>query len=319
MGEIWDLIIFKPVLNSLVVLSSVLFNNFGLTIIVLTIIIRGCMYPLTIRQLRSTKAMQSIQPKLVELRKKFAKDKQRLAQEQMKLYKELGISPAGCVFPMLIQLPIWIALYQSIMLVLAVTPEGLLNLSGYLYSWPVVYSMVPLGSDFLWLNLALPDRFLILPILVGASMWVQQKMVTSPSTDPKQQSTSTMMLWLMPMMFTFLSLQFPSGLALYWVTSNVISVVIQYFVSGWGGLVKTTTEGSPRDRRFKKRIIQIEKSSSDYADVGADIIEQGSTGEGLNNEKSGDKRQDRGEGYSARLKEIGRQSGRIKNIRPKRR
>ncbi|GAH61650.1 unnamed protein product, partial [marine sediment metagenome] len=178
MGEIWDLIILQPVLNSLVVLSSVLFSNFGLTIIGLTIIIRGAMYPLTVRQLRSTKAMQSLQPKLTELRQKYAKDKQKLAKEQMQLYKESGVSPAGCLLPMLIQMPIWIALYQSIMMALAVAPEGLLNLSRYLYSWPVVYSTLPLGSEFLWLNLAIPDRLFLLPILVGGTMWLQQKMVT---------------------------------------------------------------------------------------------------------------------------------------------
>ena len=321
MGAVWDTIIFQPVLNSLVVLCSVLFSNFGLTIIALTIIIRGLMYPLTIRQLRSTKAMQSLQPKLAELRKKYAKDKQKLAKEQMQMYKESGISPLGCLVPMLIQMPIWIALYQSIMLVLAVAPEGLLNLSNYLYSWPVVYTMLPLGSKFLWLNLATPDRLLLLPILVGATMWVQQKMVIPAAADPKQRSTSGMMLWMMPLLFTFLSLQFPSGLALYWVTSNVISIVIQYFVTGWGGLVKSTA-GRPtgRDKGYKKRIAQIEGKPSEYTDVGADIVEPSSTqGEGLDYEESGDERQDRGGGYPTRLSRVRRQPRRSKGHRPKRR
>ena len=321
MGEIWDLIILQPVINSLVVLSSALLSNFGLTIIGLTIIIRGVMYPLTIRQLRSTKAMESLQPKIVELRKKYAKDKQKLAKEQMQLYKESGVSPAGCLLPMLIQMPIWIALYQSIMLTLAVAPEALLNLSRYLYSWPVVYSILPLGSTFLWLNLAVPDGLLILPILVGVTMWVQQKMVTPATADPKQQSMRGMMLWMMPVMFTFLSLQFPSGLALYWVTSNVISIAIQYFVTGWGGLVKSTARRpTGRDKGYKRRIAQIEGRPSEYADVGADIVEPSSTqGEGLGYEESGDERQDRGGGYSTRLREIRRQSRRSKGHRPKRR
>ncbi|MBA7521387.1 Membrane protein insertase YidC [subsurface metagenome] len=321
MGEIWDLIILQPVLNSLVVLCSVLFSNFGLTIIALTVIIRGALYPLTIRQLRSTKAMESLQPKLAELQKKHAKDKQKLAKEQMQLYKESGVNPAGCLLPMLIQMPIWIALYQSIMMTLAVTPEGLLNLSRYLYSWPILYSMLPLDSNFLWLNLAIPDRLLILPILVGATMWVQQKMVTSATTDPKQQSMRGMMLWMMPMMFTFLSLQFPSGLALYWVTSNVISIVIQYFVTGWGGLVKSTAGGpTGRDKGYKKRIAQVEEEPSEYTDVGADIVESSSTqGEGLDYGKSGDERQDRGGSYPKRPREIRRQPRRSKSHRPKRR
>ena len=321
MGEIWDLIILQPVINSLVVLSNALLNNFGLTIIGLTIIIRGVMYPLTIKQLRSTKAMESLQPKIVELRKKYAKDKQRLAKEQMQLYKESGVSPAGCLVPMLIQMPIWIALYQSIMLTLAVAPEALLNLSRYLYSWPVVYSILPLGSTFLWLNLAVPDKFLILPILVGVTMWVQQKMVTPATGDPKQQSTRGMMLWMMPVLFTFLSLQFPSGLALYWVTSNGISITIQYFVTGWGGLVKSTA-GRPtsRDKGYKKRIAQIEGSSSESADIRADIVVPSSTqGEGLGYEESRDERQDRGGSYPTRLKGIGRQPRRGKGHRPKRR
>jgi len=321
MGEVWDLIILQPVINILIVLCSVLFSNFGLTIIALTIIIRGLMYPLTIRQLRSTKAMESLQPKLAELRKKYAKDKQKLAKEQMQLYKESGVSPAGCLLPMLIQMPIWIALYQSIMMALAVAPEGLLNLSRYLYSWSVVYSMLPLSSEFLWLNLAVPDRLLLLPILVGVTMWVQQKMVTPATADSKQQSMRGMMLWMMPLLFTFLSLSFPSGLALYWVTSNVISIVIQYFVTGWGGLVKSTA-GRPtgRDKGYKKRIAQIEGGPSEYADVGADIVEPSSTqGEDLGYGKSGDERQDRGGGYSTRLREIRRQPRRSKSHRPKRR
>ncbi len=321
MGEIWDLIILQPVINSLVVLSSALLNNFGLTIIGLTVIIRGAMYPLTIRQLRSTKAMESLQPKIVELRKKYAKDKQKLAKEQMQLYKESGVSPAGCLLPMLIQMPIWIALYQSIMLTLAVAPEALLNLSRYLYSWPVVYSILPLGSTFLWLNLAVPDRILLLPILVGVTMWVQQKMVTPANADPKQQSMRSMMLWMMPVLFTFLSLQFPSGLALYWVTSNVISIAIQYFVTGWGGLVKSTARRpTGRDKGYKKRIAQIEGGPSEHADVGADIAEPSSMeGEGLDYEESGDERQDRGGGYPTRLRGIRRQPRRSKGHRPKRR
>ena len=211
-GEIWNLIIMEPIINGLIVLSHYLFNSFGAAIIAFTIVIRGCMYPLTVKQLHATRAMQSLQPKLTELQKKYGKDKQKLAQEQMRMYKESGVSPAGCMVPMLVQMPIWIALYWSIIKVLAMSPEGFLELSGYLYSWPILYSALPLGNDFLWMNLAESNMFLA--ILVGASMWVQQKMVTPVSADPKQRAQSRMMLWMMPRMFTFLSLSFPSGLAL---------------------------------------------------------------------------------------------------------
>ena len=213
-GEIWNLIILSPMINVLIVLSGYLFNSFGLTIIVLTVIVRAAMYPLTLKQLRASKAMQSIQAELAELKKKYAKDRQQLAKEQMRLYKESGMNPAGCLIPMLVQMPIWIALYQSIIRVLAVAPEDFLSLSQHLYSsWTTVFSQVPLGSSFLWLDLAVPDIFL--PILVGGTMWVTQKMMMTPAADPQQQAQSQMMLWTMPLMFAFITLQVPSGLALY--------------------------------------------------------------------------------------------------------
>lgn len=236
-GAIWDLIILSPMINIMVVLTKYLFSNLGLTIIALTIIIRAAMYPLSRKQLLSSKKMQELQPKLVELQKKYAKDRQKLAKEQMALYKEAGVSPTGCLLPMVVQMPVWIALYQSIMRVLATTPEELLNLSRHLYtSWSLVFDQVPLNSRFLWLDLGAADTYIVLPILVGATMWIQQKMTTPNYTDAQQQSQSQMMLWMMPLLFAFMSLQFSSGLALYWLTSNVISIVMQYFISGWGPL-----------------------------------------------------------------------------------
>ncbi len=318
--NIWELLILQPVINVLIMLSYYLVNNFGLAIIALTIIVRVVTWPLTLRQLRATKAMQSLQPRLTELQKKYAaKDKKKLAQEQVRLYKESGISPAGCLLPMVVQMPIWIALFQAIMLALAVAPEGLLNLSRYLYSWPVVYSMLPLGNKFLWLNLA--EGNFLLAILVGGTMWLQQKMMITPTADPKQQAQSRIMLWMMPLMFGFFCLTFPSGLALYWLVSNVISIVMQYFVTGWGGLVSSTA-GKPapfiRDRKYKRRIASQEAPLNE-ADIGADIVEPTSTQEeGLDYGKPGDKWQDRGGGYPARLRAIRRQPRKSKGHRPKR-
>ena len=237
MAELWNSIILEPVLNSLIALCTMLGHNFGWAIIVLTIVVRFALYPLTVRQTRSTKAMQLLQPQLQELQKKYAKNQQKLQQETMKLYKEAGINPLGCLWPMLIQLPIWIALYQSIMQALASTPENLLNLSQHLYSWQAVGQAVPLNEQFLWLRLSRPDPNLILAILVGGTMWVQQKMVTAPATDPRQRSMTQMTTLMMPLMFGMFTLSFPSGLALYWVVSNIIGIVIQYFVTGgWGYL-----------------------------------------------------------------------------------
>jgi YidC/Oxa1 family membrane protein insertase len=176
-----------------------------------------------------------MQPKMQELQKKYGKNQQKLQQEMMKLYKEAGVNPLGCLWPMLIQLPIWIALYQSIMRALATTPENLLNLHRHLYSWGVVREAIPLSSQFLWLNLAQPDPYFILAIIVGGTMWVQQKMTQAPSVDPRQQSTTRMMTLMMPFMFGLLTLLFPSGLALFWAVSNIIGIVTQYFFTGgWG-------------------------------------------------------------------------------------
>ena len=235
MVEIWNIAILNPILNGLIALSQVCYNNFGLAIILLTVAVRIVLMPLTFKQTQSTRAMQSMQPKLQELQKKYARNQQKMQQEMMRLYKEAGINPLGCMWPMLIQMPIWIALYQSIMQALAATPENLLMLSQHLYSWDIVGQAIPLNEDFLGLKLSQPDPTLILAILVGLSMWVQQKMVTAPSTDPKQAQMASMTTMMMPMMFAFFTLSFPSGLALYWVVSNLIGIVIQYFVGGgWG-------------------------------------------------------------------------------------
>jgi len=233
---VWNIILLDPMLNFLVLMSKYFLGSFGIAIIVLTIIIRLLMLPLTMRQLQSSKAMQALQPKIKELQKKYAKDQQKLGQETMKLYKEEGVNPLGCAFPMLIQFPIWIALYQSVIQALAYTPENLLGLSKQLYSSEVIRSALPLNHHFLWLDLTSGDIFMA--ILTVVSMWLLQKMSTQPSTDPQQQSMNRIMLWVMPLMFGFFSLTLPSGLSLYWVASNIISIILQYRVTGWGTLTR---------------------------------------------------------------------------------
>jgi YidC/Oxa1 family membrane protein insertase len=231
-------------------MSHFLGGSFGLAIVFLTVIINLAMLPLTMSQIKSTKKMQDLQPKIAEIQKKYAKDKQKLSQEQMKLYKESGVKPAGCALTLIIQMPVWLALYQSIMLALAVAPEGLLNLAKYLYPWQVVYSSLPLSREFFTMNLADPN--MILAVLVGATMWMQQKMSTAPSTDPRQASQSRMMNWMMPLLFAFMALSFPSGLSLYWVASSVFRIVLQYRLTGWGGLRKQTIIVTDSEKKYLK-------------------------------------------------------------------
>jgi len=310
----WDLIVMQPMINVLIVLSHYLFSSFGLTIIALTIIIRGSMYPLTVKQLRSTKAMQSLQPKLAELQKKYAKDKSKLAREQMRMYKESGVSPAGCAVPMLIQFPIWIALYQSIIRALGVTPEDLLGLSRYLWSWPILYSTLPLNSHFLWFDLVSPN--IPVAVLVGVTMWLSQKMVTPAVTDPQQKAQSQMMLWMMPLLFGFIAMSLPSGLALYWIVSNLFSMAVQYSViGGWGGLAR----GGARQaggRELRRRISQAEEETTKITAAESDITDSGSAPkEGEDEGEYGVKRQLRRGGHTASLKSIRRHSGKGKGHR----
>lgn len=319
-GGIWDLIILNPLINVLITLSDYLFDNLGLTIIVLTVFINVCMYPLTQKQLRANKAMQAVQADIAEVKKKYAKDKQRAAQEQMKLMKESGASFSGCLLPMLIQFPVWIALYQSIIRVLAIAPEDFLNLSQRLFvSWPQVFSQVPLNSTFLWLNLSSPDFFLA--ILVGASMWVQQKMTTPTSTDPKQQAQSQMMLWMMPLMFGFLCLSFPSGLALYWFTSTTIRILLQYFTTGWGGLFQSSAGKNVAKRKETKGRTPRQKAPLTESDISADIVIEPSSAreEGSDHGESGSDRQDSRRSSSARTRPTRRKSGGSGSQRRKRR
>ncbi len=317
-GAIWDLIALEPMLNSMVWLSTILFGSFGLTIIALTIVVRGLMYPLTIRQLHATRAMQALQPRLKDLQKKYAKDRQKLGQEQMKLYRESGVSPAGCVLPMLIQLPIWIALYQAIIRVMAVTPEDFLNLSGRLYDWPVLYSALPLDNSFLWMDLSVPDFFLA--ILVGGTMWIQQKMVSPAAADPRQAAQGRTMLVVMPLLFMFFAITFPSGLALYWVASAVITIIIQYFITGWGSLAPSVAGLArlvSRDVKYRKRITAVEKTPAEVAVVEAEALEADITQEEVAaDERGGEKRQDRGRSSPDRFRGAKRKPRRGKGRRP---
>jgi YidC/Oxa1 family membrane protein insertase len=260
--NVWELIIQQPIVNVLIVMSHYLGGSFGLAIVALTIIINLAMLPLTLSQIRSSKAMQDLQPKLAELQKKYGKDKQKFAQEQMRLYKTAGVKPAGCALTLIIQMPVWIALYQSIILALAVAPEALLNLSRFLYPWDPIYAALPLSRDFLLLDLAKPN--IILAILTGASQWIQQKMSMTPSSDPKQAQQAQMMLWMMPMMFGLLALSFPSGLALYWVVNSVVRIVLQYRITGWGGL-RRQPKPAEAEKKGLKFDTTVEKKPAEEA------------------------------------------------------
>ncbi len=252
MAELWNMLLIRPMINSLFFLYDVLGHNFALSIAVLTVLVRLIILPLTLPQLRSSKKMQELQPRIQAIQKKY-KDREKQTQELMKLYKEAGVNPMGGCLPLLIQWPVILAFYQSIAQALADTPLQLLNLAKHIYAgFPALSALVPLESRFLWLNLARPDPWYILPILVVITTWVQQKMVTMPTTDPQSASMTQTMEITMPLMFGFITMSVASGLAIYFLVSNLAGIVIQYFVSGWGGLRPPRAAKKPKKRSKKK-------------------------------------------------------------------
>ena len=226
----WDVLIINPMLNSLLYLYQLLFNNFTLAITVFTILVRVLTYPLIYQQQKSAKALNELQQSEAwkKVQAKYAKDKEKLAQEQMKMYQQAGVSPLSGCLPTLIQFPILIGLYQAISLALADSPVQVLNLSRRIYPFlPNVAGLVPLNNTFLWLNLVKPDPYFVLPVLVAITTWLQSRVMTPPnaSADPQAAQMTQSMAILMPLMFGYFSLQFSSGLSIYFIISNVIGIV----------------------------------------------------------------------------------------------
>jgi len=291
--DVWNIVLLQPMLNFLIILSNVFFHSFGVAIIVLVIIIRLLTLPVTLKQLHSTKAMSSLQPKLQEIQKKYGNDRVKLQQEMAKVYKESGINPMGCLWPMLIQFPIWIALYQSILKALAATPEELMSLSSRLYSSSYIISAVPLNERFLWLNLGQPDKYYVMAILVAATMWILQKMSTLPTADPKQQSMNKMLTWIMPLMFALFTIMYASGLALYWVVSNIIGIVIQYYITGWGTLSFRRGQKAPVPAAPTEAETEILKGTAPEDRGGFGEARQEKSSDGQYREKRQDRRRSR--------------------------
>ena len=228
----WNLIVLNPMVNLLLGLYKLLGQQTILAIAALTVLVRLIILPLTIKQQQSAQRMQEIQPELQKLQKKYAKDKEKLAAEQMKLYQEAGMNPLGGCLPLVVQLPIMFGLYQAIMRVLAVNPLDLLRLSQNVYSSiPSLTSLIPLQSTFLWLDLGQRDPYYILPVLVVVTSWLSQKILTPPvpSADERTAATNKQMQIMMPLMFGFISISYASGLSIYFVISNLVTM-IQYLV-----------------------------------------------------------------------------------------
>ncbi|MDE1325506.1 membrane protein insertase YidC [Vibrio aestuarianus] len=200
----WLWFIAKP-LHMLLSFIQSFVGNWGVAIICLTFIVRGAMYPLTKAQYTSMAKMRMLQPKLQAMRERIGDDRQRMSQEMMELYKKEKVNPLGGCLPIFLQMPIFIALY-----------------------WSLMESVELRHSPFFgWIHdLSAQDPYYILPLLMGVSMFMIQKMSPTTVTDPMQQKIMTFM----PVMFTFFFLFFPSGLVIYWLVSNIVTLIQQTLI-----------------------------------------------------------------------------------------
>ncbi len=180
-------------------------GNYGWAIVILTIITRIPFIPLINKGQKSMKKLQAIQPKMVEIREKYKKDPKKMQEEMMKLYKKYKVNPMSGCLPILIQLPVFFALYKVLLIAIELR-----------------------GAPFMfWIqDLSKKDPYYILPIVMGITMYIQQKM-TPTATNTQQQK----IMQFLPIIFTFLFLNFPSGLVLYWLVSNILSIIQQWYIN----------------------------------------------------------------------------------------
>lgn len=233
--------------------STLGFPSYGLAIIVMTIIIKILLLPLAVKQIRSMKGLQAIQPKIQEIQKKYKGDRARMTAEMQKLYRENNVSPlAGCL-PLLIQMPFLISIYYA--------------LQGFHYEAE--------HESFLWLDsLATPDSLYLLPVLAALSTWI-----ISWQTSPKNvQGTQKTMLYVMPLFIGYISMSFPSGLVIYWVVCNLFQLVQQTIMfrgedrknmaPNRKGVVTVHSE-KPTGKKTVKKVV-VKKTDKDDADKDTD-------------------------------------------------
>jgi len=231
----WNTLILEPMINALIYIYSLLGQNFGWAIIIFTALVRLITLPLTYQQMRSSMVMAEIQKseKYQKMQKKYKDDRQKLAEEQMKLFREVGYNPMSGCLGLIIQFPIIIGLYQALIRSLASTPAQLFDLSKHIYDF-IPAGLIPLNSHFLWMNLGQPERlslsFLpfeipVLTIVVVVSTYLQTKLTTPTTPDSQGAAMTQMMSLYMPLLLGYFAYTLASGLALYFVVSNLLGIL----------------------------------------------------------------------------------------------
>lgn len=202
-GSFWEKYIVFPVSWSLENFADLFFGEYALAILAVTIIIRLIVLPLTLKSYRSNKEMQKLQPEMKALKEKYKDDPKKQQEETIRLFQTHGVNPmAGC-FPMLVQMPILIALYNAI-----------------------VWNQEIRDHNFLWMDLGDKDPFYILPVIAAITTWIQQKMMmTTQQNNPMQA-----LMFIFPVMIFIMSMSFPAALPLYWIYGNIFTIVQSYFI-----------------------------------------------------------------------------------------
>jgi YidC/Oxa1 family membrane protein insertase len=253
----WDTIILSPFINALLFIYKVLGGNFALAIVLFTLLIRLITHPLMVSQIRGSQKMTDLQKdkRWLDVQEKYKGDKEKIQQEQAKLIQELGVNPLASCLPLLVQFPVIIGLYQAITATMAQAPVQLLSLTRHAYpGFLNIAALLPLNNKFLWMNLGQPERLNIpgipwgipvLTILVVITTYVQSKVSIPPTTGGKsaqdQQSAmmGNMMSIYMPLLMGWISYSLASGLAIYFLASNLIGIG-QYALLGrvyWSNLI----------------------------------------------------------------------------------
>ena len=226
-GEIFTLLMLNPLVNLLVLLSHLLGGSFGLAIIAFTILVRVATFPLTLRQLHTTRSMQAIQPRIQEINKKYS-DPKRRQEEVMKLYRESGTNPLSCLGPLLLTFPVFIGLYSAIRIALPNSPEALEKLSSHVYDWSYLQHALPLEEHFLGVDLRADGGASMIGYgfvaLVALTTYIQSKTTVTTTTDERMRAQQQMMNVMLPFMFAFFALSFPVGVSLYWVVNSIAQI-----------------------------------------------------------------------------------------------
>jgi YidC/Oxa1 family membrane protein insertase len=241
----WFNVVSKPLIISLNFFHTHT-GNYGVAILLLTLIIKIIFWPLAQKSYKSMNQLKKLQPMMAKIREKYKDDRQKMNEEMMRLYKTYKVNPAGGCLPILVQIPVFIALYQGLM--------GAVELrhAAFIYNVPF--------TDIIWLaDLSAKDPFYITPVIMGATMFLQQKMAPPPG-DPLQ---AKIMLFL-PLVFIFIFISFPAGLVLYWLTNNVLSIGQQWWVlrnAGNKPLVKADQKNDvPQEQKSEANTGTKEKS-----------------------------------------------------------